>query len=263
MVKGEYDLALDYASRSLTMLEEIDNQTGLATNLRLLGSISFYKGELNQTIEYCKKSLSSKMISTQDKLLCMDQLGQVYGTRGEIDKALKYYKKGFAIAERDNVYDLYVTFQAKIGSIYFQKGEDDLALEFLEPSLSLAEKTNNAMAIIASLIALVQINHNKGAHEEVQKYLERLNKLQAHGNSKMLIYLYQLLNAAFLMKKAGSSNRAEAERLLKKISSDATNPNIITNSLIYLCEFYLEELNLFEDPAVLKKIDPLIEQYIK
>ncbi|MHA2325634.1 MAG: hypothetical protein ACXACB_09555, partial [Promethearchaeota archaeon] len=159
-----------------------------------------------------------------------------------------------------NNYDYYIENQANIGRIYFQKGNLDLALEFLKPSLSLAEKISDAKSIFTALITLIMVHLKKVAYEEVQKYLDQLRNIEAKIENKYFSYGYNLLKAAFLMEKGGSANRAEAEGLLKIVISDAFHPEIIVSSLIYLCEFYLEELNLFEDLQVLKKINPLIDQ---
>jgi tetratricopeptide (TPR) repeat protein len=234
------------------MFEEIGDKTGLGTSLGILGQSSFFQGKLNQAIKYLKQSLSSKMISNRIKADNLYLLGTIYSTRGEIDKALRYYKKVIALAENENFYDLFIRAQTAIGLFYFQKGEFDLAIEFLETSLSLAEKMTYDMSMVISLIFLGMVYH-----------LERLRKLSTQGGHKMFSNVYQLQKAVFLIKTGGSRNRVEAETLLKQISTDATSPAVKTNSLIHLCEFYLEELRIFEDQAVLKEISPLISQIYK
>ncbi|MHA1985969.1 MAG: tetratricopeptide repeat protein [Promethearchaeota archaeon] len=261
--KYDFDLALNYTSRSLTMLEKLGDQVGLATSLMLMGGIYYREGKLDQAVKYNKKSLSIKINSPRARISSVLTLGDIYQIRGELDKALNYYKQGFALAEEENNYDYYITFQAAIGGIYSQKGEYDLAIEFLEPSLSLAEKTNNLMGIFASLPILVKINLKKGAYEEVQKYLERYERLEAQLENEAFTHSYQVWRAAFLIEKGGTRNRAEAERWLTHISNEETQPNIKLLSLIFLCEFYLEELNLFEDIKILEELNPLIERLYK
>lgn len=261
--KGEYNLAFDYASRSITMFEEIGDKTGLGTSFGILGQCSFFQGKLNQAIKYMKQSLSSKMISNRIKADNLYLLGTIYSTRGEIDKALRYYKKVIALAENENFYDLFIRSQTAIGLFYFQKGEFDLAIEFLETSLSLAEKMKYDMSMIISLMFLGMVYLEINAPEQMQKNLERLRKLSTQGGHKMFSNVYQLQKAVFLIKTGGSRNRVEAETLLKQISTNATSPAVKSNSLIYLCEFYLEELRIFEDQAALKEIIPLVAQLYK
>ncbi|MHA2088812.1 MAG: tetratricopeptide repeat protein, partial [Promethearchaeota archaeon] len=258
--RGDYNLALDYGSRSLILLEDIDDQTAVATTQALLGNISYSKGELNQAIEYIKKSLSSKRISSIRKLDNLLLLGAIYSDRGEVDKALKYYKQGITLSEKGNIYNSFINFQIAIGGIHLQKGEYDLALEFLEPSLSLAEEINDAIGISMSLTHLLRIHLVRDDDDEIQKYLERFKKYEAQIESKTISNSYHLLKAAALIKKGGSHNRVESATLLKRIITDETFPTIKAYALIYLCEFYLEELKLFEDAEVLKDLNPLVAQ---
>ncbi|MFX0083768.1 MAG: tetratricopeptide repeat protein [Candidatus Hodarchaeota archaeon] len=258
--KGDYDLALDYISRSLPLLEGIGDQAALATTHNQIGALSFLKGDLNQAIEYCKKSLSSKMISNRTKVENLRILGWIYDNRGEIDKALVYYKQGIALAEKENIYDLFVSFQSNIGGIYLQKGEYDLALEFLETSLSLAEEINDVMGIFLSINFLVTIYLDRDDYDQVNIYLKQLKKYETE---YMMSYGFRFLKARSLIKKGGSRNRTEAETLLKQVANEETNVYLKTGSLIYLCEFYIEELNLFEDIEVLQEINPLVEQLYK
>jgi tetratricopeptide (TPR) repeat protein len=260
---SDTDLGIDYISRSLSMFEDLGDQVGIATSQAILGQLLFIKGNLDLAEDFSKKSLSVESISPRAKLTSINSLGQIFKIRGELDKALKYFKQGIALAENKSNYDYYIDFQAYIGSIYFQKGENDIAIEFLKPSLSLAEKIDDMKSIFTSLTTLVKVYLKKGDYEEVQEYLDHFDKFQAQLENKLLTNGYKLLKAAFLKEKGGSANRAEAEKLLKFLISDATYPDTIISSLIYLCEFYLEELNLFEDPEVLKKVSPLIERLYK
>ncbi|MHA2128922.1 MAG: tetratricopeptide repeat protein, partial [Promethearchaeota archaeon] len=258
--KGEYDLAFEYASRSKIIFEDKRDNTGLATTLAILGDISYYKGNFDQAIEFCKKSLSSKMISSRTKLDNVNVLGQIYTNRGELNKALKYLNQGIVLAEKENIFNYFINFQGHVGRIYFLKGEYDHAIEYLEPSLSLAEKINDIMAITYALLHLVIIKLEKQEYEEINNYLERLKQLEIKINSKIITNCYLLLKALLLKRTGGSRSRVEAESLLKQVSASETNLTIRSHALIYLCEFYLEELTLFEDTEVFKEIIPLVEE---
>jgi tetratricopeptide (TPR) repeat protein len=261
--KDEHNLAFDYASRSVTMFEEIGDKIGMGTSLGLLGQCYFFQGKLNQAIKYIKQSLSSKIISNRIKADNLYILGMAYTTRGEIDRALRYFKRAIALAEKANFFDLFIRSQTAIGLFYFQKGEYDLAIEFLEPSLSLAEKLKDNMSAMISLIFLGMVYLEMDAPEQMQKNLERLRKLSSQGGAKMFSNTYQLQKAVFLIKTGGSRNRVEAETLLKQVSTQATQAVLKSYSLIYLCEFYIEELIIFEDQAVLKEINPLLIKLLK
>jgi tetratricopeptide (TPR) repeat protein len=258
-IKGEINSALDYATRSLAIFEEINDQRGREASLVTLGLINLAKGNLNQAKNLFKQSLSSKMMNNRLKVDCLLGLGNVYQTKGELDKALKVYKSGLVISEKGNFYNSFISFQLNIGTINILKGDYELAIEYLKLSLSLAEKMKYEQLIANSLIVLGIVYIQLDALEEVQKYLDRLNEPEIQMKTDPIKNSYLLLKAMYLMKKGGTLNRGEAHTLLKQISANVTHPLLNTIALIYLCEFYLEELILFED----KEINPLIEQLYK
>jgi tetratricopeptide (TPR) repeat protein len=262
-MKGDIDLAFDYASRSLTIFEEIRDQRGIVASRITLGHNSIMEGNLNQAIKYFKQNLSIKSINLLAKVDCLQALGSVYQTRGELDKALNYFQRGLALAEKVNYYTAFVNSQLTIGGIYILKGDYKLAIEYLELGLSLAEKMNYEDLIATSLITLGIAYIQLDALDEVQKYLDRLKKPEIQMKTDLAHNAYHLLKAMFLIKKGGTLNRGEAHTLLKQISANVTSPLLNTMALIYLCEFHLEELILFEDTEVLKEFYPLIEQLYK
>jgi tetratricopeptide (TPR) repeat protein len=259
----DFDLGLDYTSRSLSNFKEVGDPIGKATSLGIMGSLMFYTGELNKAVEYCKKSFSSKMISPRTKLDNINTLSQVYRYRGELDKALKYLNQGIPLAKKNNIYNYYVLFQIYTGGIYFEKGEYNRAIEYLKPSLALAEKIRDAAAIILSILILVQIYLVTDSLEEVQQYLDYLKEMNLQMKMSLLTDCYMLMKAILLIKRGGSRNRGEAETILKQVSRDQSQPTIKAYSLIYLCEFYFEEILLFKDSEVLKEIDPLLMELYK
>ncbi|MHA1985968.1 MAG: tetratricopeptide repeat protein [Promethearchaeota archaeon] len=254
--------ALDCAIRSRRIFEEVGDKIGLGTSLRLLGTIHFLKGDLDKALKYCKKSYSSKVISPQTKLDNIWWIGQVYLTKGELEKALKYYKQGIPLAEKENAYYHFVQFQIFVGSIYWMKGNSDLATEYLKTGLSLAEKRDIFAGIYIALMYLVMLNVEKDFNEEAEKYLKQWEELEKKKGNSVLSNGYLLGKAYLLKKSSGSSNRAEAEKLLKHIIKEESYPELRTRSLISLCEFYLEEVNLFGDSEILNKIKPPLNQLL-
>jgi tetratricopeptide (TPR) repeat protein len=253
-----YDLAIDYVSKSLTIFEELGDPNGKIGSIFILGNINRLKGNLNQAEKYFKQSLSSKILNSRLKVENLQLLGDIYETRGELDRAIKYYKRGLALAEKENFYDIFVRSQFALGTTYLLKGEYNLAIEYLKLSLSLAEKMNNDTMVSLSLVSIGMAYFQLDAFEEVQKYLDQLKESEIQNKRNSIKAPYQLLKGAFLIKKGGSINRGEAHTLLRQASTNAINPLIKGISLIFLCEFYLEELRIFEDAEVLKEISPLV-----
>ncbi|MFW9939694.1 MAG: hypothetical protein ACFFFT_01540 [Candidatus Thorarchaeota archaeon] len=261
--KNKFDDALDYASKSLKLFDEIGDPVGSATTLSLIGKISYFTGDLNKALRYCKKSLSTGLISDLDKLNNYVYIGAAHNLKGELDRALRNYKRGSSLAEKTNHYDFFIDFQILIGSIYIKTREYELALEYLKPSLRLSKNTNNGLGITLSLLYLALVYYEQDSHNEFQEILDQLNELSEKSQSQILTTGYQLTKAMMLKKSRRSRDRAEAEKLLKQVVEEPATPDIYTSSLGYLCEFYLEELQLFNDPEILEEINPLITKLLE
>ncbi|MFW9824294.1 MAG: tetratricopeptide repeat protein, partial [Candidatus Thorarchaeota archaeon] len=167
--KADNNVALDYALKSLEIFKELGNSIGQATLLAQAGFLSYITGDINNALMYCKKSLSTELIGDRTKLNNLLYIGLSYNMKGEIDRALRYYKRGSSLAEELNDYNYFILSQNLIGSIYLQKKNYDLAIDYLKPSLALAKNTNHAVGIIQSLTWLGMIYLDLDLSSELQE----------------------------------------------------------------------------------------------
>ncbi|MHA2126551.1 MAG: tetratricopeptide repeat protein [Promethearchaeota archaeon] len=261
--KREPNVALDYASKSLELFEEIGDSIGAATTLSLIGRLYYATGDLNNALVYFKKSLSGRLISDNDKLNNQFFMGVIYNTKGELDRALRHFKRGGSLAEKLNVYDFFINSQIFIGSIYIKRREYELALEYLKPSLALSKNTNNVLGITLSLFYLTLIHYERDSRKDYQEMLDQIKEHSEKYKGPFVVQGYQVGKAMMLKKSRRSRDRAEAESLLKQVIEDPNNPDIYIYSLVNLCEFYLEELQLFNEPELIEELNPLIGRLLK
>ncbi|MFW9873960.1 MAG: tetratricopeptide repeat protein [Candidatus Thorarchaeota archaeon] len=262
LYSNEFDLAFDYVSRGLTIFEEIGNPIGSALNLNKLGRISFAKGDLNKALAYCKKSLSTKPINAIVKYNNYTLLGEVYHAKGELDRALRYYKRLLSFAEQFSGTGIDINIKIFIGTIYVTKGEYELAIDILKSGLMVAREVNNPVAITNSLLGLMLIYHQMDLREEFKQCLDQLKKYPEKFKFRVISNGYRIGKAWLLLKSGRSHNRAKAEKLLKRVVQEATNPIIYHYAMSELCEFYLEELHLFNDLEILEELNPLTIQLL-
>jgi len=261
--KNEYDVAIDYASKSIEIFEEIGELVGTAGSLSLLGLASYNKGDINQALSACKKSLSYGLIGDSAKLTNYNVLGYIYSLRGELDRALRYCKRASSLAEKINDPFQFITINVQIGSIYVARREYEHAIKYLQPSLMLAKKNNYTLGITISLWYLLMTYFQMDSWEEYQETLDQYKEYGKKLEDKMTLSGYRTGKALMLIKSGRSRNRAEAEKLLTQIVKEAVHPIFYTNAACYLCEFYLEELRLFNEPEILNELNPLITQLLE
>jgi tetratricopeptide (TPR) repeat protein len=258
----QYEIALEYALKSLKLFEEVGDPIGTATTLLLIGRIYYLTGEVNKALTFCKKSLSTGLISELDKTSAYTYIGLIYNTKGELERALRYFKRGFSLAEKNNFYGAFVNLQILIGAIYIQKREYKLALEYLKPGLTLSKNTNNILGIGLSLAYQGLIYYEQDSKSELQEIIDQLKEFSEKYNDRFLIAEYNMAKAMMLQRSNRSRDRAEAEKLLKQTVKNPASPDLYVFSLANLCEFYLEELKLFNESDILEEIHPLITQLL-
>jgi len=262
LFSNEFDLAVDYVSRGLRIFEEIGDPIGGALILNKLGRISFVKGDLNKALAYCKKSLSTRPINALVKYNNYTLLGDIYHATGELDRALRYYKRILSFAEQFSGTGIDINTKILIGTIYVTKREYELAIDILKSGLMVAREVNNPIAITSSLLGLMLIYHQMDLREEFKQCLDQLNEYPEKFKFRVISNGYRIGKAWLLLKSGRSHNRAKAEKLLKQAVQEATNPIIYHYAMSELCEFYLEELHLFNDPEILEELNPLTIQLL-
>jgi len=264
-IRGELDYALDYAIKSLEFQKKNNNAINTASSLRALGIIYSYKGDFDSSIKYCNQGLSIRSISNFSKYNTFLVLGRNYKIRGELNQALKYFEKADTISK---VMDLKTPFLAvsllNVGTIYLMKGDYDKAVEFVERALLNSERFKIARYTATSLFWLVSIYLEKKMPEEAQLYLTKLKEFADGTENKWNSQAYQTAKALVLKTSRRTRNRAEAEILLKQIAEEEiTDFDIYILSLVSLCEFLLEELEISNEPEVLEEINPVIARLLE
>ncbi len=259
---GEPNEALDYAMKSLTLQRELNNEAGVANCLSLVGDIYYNKGDFNKALKFCERGLSVKEINNPTKTGTYRILGTIYQEKGELDRALKFFKRAVKLAEELNL-GLELEFNLMyIGGLYRRMGDYDQAIEYLERSLVLSEN-GFTLVMILSLLRLIYIHLDKGSREQVQLYIVRLKELADQKESRIFTQAYLMAKALLLKTSGRIRNHAEAEMLLKQIVEDEIIvPQIHILSLISLCDLFLEELSMSNNPEVLEEINPLIMRLV-
>lgn len=142
----QYQQAISYYERSLSMTRKVNNPEGIAANL--------------------------------------NGLGAVYEAQGDFGKALSYYLDALKIARQVNNKDLIATNLFNAGSIYSSDfNQYEKALPFFEESLKLFKELNNKESIAIVLFNTGKTVQSLGRYEQALPYFtECLNMNRALGN---------------------------------------------------------------------------------
>ncbi|MHA1931347.1 MAG: tetratricopeptide repeat protein [Promethearchaeota archaeon] len=264
LYKNESDTGLEYAKKALVLQEELSNKIGIAKCRYLVGESYYTKGDIDQALKLIRKNLTIKEISSSTKLNSLDLLGGIYISKGELDRALRYRTRVVKLAKKEDFNELVIMSIYGIGVIYRIKGESDLATNHFKRSLELSEKFRSPYGIQASLFYLILTALDTNSLEQAKRYLNQLEYFAKRNESQVFNNVY-IVSKALVFKKSGRiRNRTEAEILLKQIiESEYSTPPLYLLSLVNLCELFLEELFMTNNPEVLNDLDPLIVKMVK
>jgi tetratricopeptide (TPR) repeat protein len=262
--KGEYDEALDYIMKSLTIQEELNNQIGVATCLASLAIIHHNRGDLDQALKFSRQSLMIDEIDILTKVSTLHILGSIYKEKGELDRALRHYNRAARLAEKNDHTEEFITHLMGIGATYRMKGDYKKAIENLKRSLKLSEDSGFLMGMSASLFYLVLISLDNNSLEQAKTYLTQLEEHSLQIESKIFNQAYLIAKALVLRKAGRIRNYTEAEMLLKEIiETGQLPPTFYLLSLVNLCDLFLEELYLTNNPEVLEEINIFITKVLE
>ncbi len=113
------------------------NQKYEANAYNNLGILYQTRGDLDKAIEFYEKSLviNLELGSKQGKIRNYGNLGEVYRIRGDLDKAVKFYEKSLTINLELGRKEGIANNYANLGIVYQTRGDLDKAVEFYEKSL--------------------------------------------------------------------------------------------------------------------------------
>jgi tetratricopeptide (TPR) repeat protein len=106
-----------------------------------------------------------------------NDLGFIFGNRGDVVKSLEYHKKSLKIQEEIGDKNAIALSYNNIGLIYGGQSDYDNALIFFEKSLKIREEIGNKSGIAVSLNSIGNMHARQGSMEKALSYFNRSLKI--------------------------------------------------------------------------------------
>ena len=146
-------MALQLASKSIQLKEELGDINGLPSSYNMLGIIYKEIGDGNKAINYFKKAISflpenETKSNLYKKAVIFGSLGRSYTIIGNNDSALFYYQRSYENFEKSkNYYQLNLALSG-LGDIQFKQGNNELALGYYRAALQNCELFPDNLGLI-------------------------------------------------------------------------------------------------------------------
>jgi tetratricopeptide (TPR) repeat protein len=136
---GEFNEALNYLFRALSLAEEVNHHHLVASILTSIGLIHAKSESYQTALSFYERAfkIASRVEDLKQQAVILNNIGSVHRLKNDIEIAIGKYMEALSIFRKLDAKENIATTLNNIGLILTETGEDDAAMEFYEESLEL------------------------------------------------------------------------------------------------------------------------------
>jgi tetratricopeptide (TPR) repeat protein len=180
---GEFHESLRTCSEALSLIGD-DESKEKSDALNGIGRTYLSRGDIDKALEYFRKSLKirEKIADNKGRAGSLNNLGLCYSQCGEYNKALEYYKKSLDISKRMGDLRFTANHLINIGISYREMMEYELSFDNIKGAQRIFEKIGNQNGFCYSLNNIGVIYCRKGEYEEAINIYQKCIKINKRTN---------------------------------------------------------------------------------
>ena len=191
LLKGNYDVCLDYQLKALKLYEEYPFTEGKLKVYNGIALVYFYQEQYDKALENFNltekllhkhsKENSKKVFKFKGKLF--NNIGIIYASKKQYDLALEYFTRAATFSKKANDFDNLSSLYANSGLIYIKTKHFELAEAVLIESLQIRQKEKNLFGLCKANHLLGILYKEKRALAKSEQYLLKSLQLSYQINS--------------------------------------------------------------------------------
>jgi tetratricopeptide (TPR) repeat protein len=264
---NKFDDSLGILEQAQDLLKNLQHEVSISPDIKqrkanlysVKGYAFFYKGDIDNSLSYIKKSLSlyHEIADKKGIMYSLMQLGHGYFMyKGDWEKSLHYSEQAKELGEEIGIKKCRRCFgknSVNIGNIYLARGELDRALPYYEHASEIFRELNDIMYLIATLNNIAIISWLKGElNEAFDYYTNSYLDLKPIGNPWLLsITLSNMIELSIEKDDIRSANLYYNK--LEKINEQSENA-FINAFYLYSKGIILKKSSRIRDQAEAQEI---------
>ena len=171
-----FEVAKEIAEKGLknnpTQAEKSNFQQSLAGAYNNIGYVYGEKGDINKQIEYYLNALEiyEKIDDEVNLGICLNNIGFVYGSTGEVEKSLEYYGKALDLLKKVDNKKEIANTLRNIGYVWEMQGNVSQALEKYHEVLKIQEEDGDKAGMVRTYRFIAGIYRDLGEVKEALQH---------------------------------------------------------------------------------------------
>ncbi len=242
------------------LLSSFDALTIQAHGHSMMGNVSQSEDIIKQAEELFKKIKETFTIDLRERESFLVRVKAINCTwKSEVHRSLEFNKRAFELAKDTGNKHLISASLNNIACMYLLMKEYDKAISYAKEAV----KVNYEPTLSYPLGTLIEILISKGDIKEAKVYFEHLGELKEKLDTKSYKDHYRYTNALLLKSSLRARDRIKSEDIFKELASDKTNTQETRiGALISLCDLFLIELRITNNPEIIDEIQPYIQELL-
>ena len=252
---GLINEGLEYFLKSVELIESTNNYTVLGTQLSNTATVYGMKGNYALAHKYHEEAIAAyaKSETPTRASLPYNNVGFIYESQGDLDKALQFYKEAMALADQPDSL-------VSMGRILIKQNNIAEGLTTLDQGLERIAKSSNFIQKTSVLFSVIVIHLELKNIEKAKKYFAELEKLALNQSSILIDARSRLAKALILKNSKSIEETVNARNYLEEIIKQEIPENLLTIAYLHLVDLLLDELAVYQSEVILNRIVDLLNE---
>ncbi len=205
---SQFEAAIEFLQKALTIYREIENHIGEAYSLNNLGEVYRMQGKYYIAIDYYQQSLTinPEKGNSSSIAAALNNLGLTYHSLGQYQKAIDYHEQSLLIKRNIGDRSEIALAVGNLGNAYDCLGQCQNAIKHYQESLEIDREIGNSYGVAASLVNLGKAYLFLGQYQNAIKHFQdainiaveidnkyvQAKSLSNMGNAYQLLGQYQM-----------------------------------------------------------------------